>query len=525
MRRPVTLVIDLSSRFSGDTMRFLRCRLLALGLGVALAGLSSAAEPVDGAVKQLAHPRYAVREKAAKQLVEIGEPALPSLRALLASPDQEERQRAERLIARIESAARSQKLLVAPKLRIKFDDKPLDKAVAEVAKLTKLPLVLNVSGPADKVKVTVDTGELPYWGAVEAFLKAAGLGDDLNTPPGIAAQPGIDVPQGVIINGPPGGYIYNPVAAPRAMRLTVAAKPAPSFTANAIRVKAAPATFAFPPVPTAPGTKPDGGVRVHLQVDAHPSLTIHQITGIDVRTAKAVGGRSLEIVRTVLPVIGNAQDEMMLNGNLGGLQVPVQQLQVDSIEYTPQPSRSPLVPVVIKPGAEKVKELEELSGVLTARLVAPKDTLFTIDRVKESGGRSFSPCEGLRVNFKSAATRLTRTAVVRLTIEIDPAAQNIMNFQVPFTGRGGQFLRINGGDYGNANGPAPEFYLTMPSGETRKALSVGATAIESTETGTRYDLEIQFEKPEKWEGVGLVAKGRRVVTVEMPFTLKNVQLP
>lgn len=505
-------------------MRFLRCRLLALGLGVALAGLSSAAEPIDGAVKQLAHPRYAVREKAAKQLVEIGEPALPSLRALLASPDQEERQRAERLIARIESAARSQRLLAAPKLRIKIDDKPLDKAVAEVAKLAKLPLQLNVKGPADKVKITADTGELPYWEAVETFLKAAGLGDDFSTSPfPVQPQPALDVPQGVIINGPPGAYIYNPVAAQRAMKLTVAPKPAPSFTANAIRVKVAPPSFKAQPTPGPAGVKTDdGGVRVHLQVDAHPSLTIQQITGIDVRTAKAVGGRSLEIVRTVLPVIGNAQDEMMLNG---GQAVPVQQALVDSIEYAPQPSRSPLVPVVIKPGAEKVKELEELSGVLTARLVAPKDTLFTIDRVKESGGRAFSPCEGLRVNFKSAATRLTSTAIVRLTMEIDPAAQNIMNFQVPFRGRGQTFMRINGGQYGDANGPAPEFYLTMPSGETRKALSVGATTIESTETGTRYDLEIQFEKPEKWEGVGLVAKGRRVVTVEMPFTLKNVQLP
>ena len=184
-----------------------------------------------------------------------------------------------------------------------------------------------------------------------------------------------------------------------------------------------------------------------------------------------------------------------------------------------------LIPVTIKSGGLKIRELEELSGILTARITAPKDTLFTIDRVKESGERQFGAGEGLRIHFKGATTRLNSKGIVRLTIELDSATENVLNFQVPFRGRNRPFIRIQRGVSSHDAGNVPDFYLTLPSGEMLKAESVESTHSEATEQMTRYDLEIIFEKPEKWEGVGLTAKGRRVVTVDMPFNLKNVPMP
>ncbi len=495
-------------------MRLFSHLLLALGFGLGLAGVAPAGESFDVVVQQLAHPKYAEREKAAKQLVEIGEPALPSLRAVLNSSDQEGRLRAEQLIAKIESAARSKKLLAAPKLRIKIDNKPLDKAVAEVAKLAKLPLSLNVSGPALTKNITVDTGELPYWEAVEAFFKAAGLGEEVG-PPGVQ-QPDIAIQQKLIINGPSGDpYAIVRPAGATPHRLIVTTKPMPSFTGNGIRVKAS----SQPLLPGKDNVNKD--VRLSLQVDPHPGLTLNEITGIDIRKATTAGGRTLEITHETRPPLPGPQEEMMLGGGAQQMQA----IQIDGLDMLPQNMLPGLIPVTLKTGGEKVKELQELSGVLTARLIAPKDTLFTLDRVKEAGGRQVMAADGLRITVHGAATRLTRTAVVRLTMELDATTQSFLNFQVPFKGRGA-FLTVTAHDgYGQSKGQAPDFYLMLPSGEMSKALSVAATAIDSTETGTRYDLEVLFDKPEKWDGVGLTAKGRRVVTVDMPFTLKNVPVP
>lgn len=59
--------------------------------------------------------------------------------------------------------------------------------------------------------------------------------------------------------------------------------------------------------------------------------------------------------------------------------------------------------------------------------------------------------------------------------------------------------------------------MTMPRGETQKAIDVSATNIGATETETRYDLEILFDKPEKWDGVGLMARA----AVSSPWTCRS----
>src|SRR5688572_29844468 len=60
---------------------------------------------VRKAVKQLGDDDFNKREEAAKQLQEIGEPALPDLREAAASPDPEVRERARWLALAILKAA------------------------------------------------------------------------------------------------------------------------------------------------------------------------------------------------------------------------------------------------------------------------------------------------------------------------------------------------------------------------------------------------------------------------------------
>src|SRR5262249_32336051 len=140
-------------------------------------------------VQGLAHPRYAEREKAARDLVVVGEPALKALRAASTSADPELRMRAAAIAEQIDRALRSERLLAAPKIAIKLDKVPLQQAVNEVGKKTGLRFQLEPTKDADfRRPVTIDTGEVPFWDAVQAFYTAAGLMENYLARPGGPAQ-------------------------------------------------------------------------------------------------------------------------------------------------------------------------------------------------------------------------------------------------------------------------------------------------------------------------------------------------
>src|SRR5947209_17808765 len=109
-------------------------RAVLLGLiGSAVLAASPAAaqvpDPYEAKVRALAHPRYAEREKAARDLESAGETALKALRAAQTSNDEELRARAAAVAEKIDRAARSKRLLTAPTLALKLDRVPLRQAV------------------------------------------------------------------------------------------------------------------------------------------------------------------------------------------------------------------------------------------------------------------------------------------------------------------------------------------------------------------------------------------------------------
>src|SRR6516164_8367992 len=89
---------------------------LALGLGVLAAAPAAEAPRADAEriaqlVKQLGSDDFADREKAAKELEQIGTPALEALRAAARGADAEVRMRAGALIGTIEKKAAVEKIL------------------------------------------------------------------------------------------------------------------------------------------------------------------------------------------------------------------------------------------------------------------------------------------------------------------------------------------------------------------------------------------------------------------------------
>jgi hypothetical protein len=133
-------------------------------------------DEIDKLVAQLNSSKYAQRVTAAKALEDIGAPALPALQRAAENGELEMRHRAAAIIERIEHRLAVAPLLTGSKIRLVYKDMPVLEAVSDLG--AKLGWRVDVEGdrvPLHSRKITLDTGEVPFWEAFAQFCKAAGL--------------------------------------------------------------------------------------------------------------------------------------------------------------------------------------------------------------------------------------------------------------------------------------------------------------------------------------------------------------
>jgi hypothetical protein len=511
----------------------MRSRILGLvgsALLVASPAAAQAPDPFEGKVRALAHPRYAEREKAARDLEAAGEPALKALRTAQTSTDEELRARAAVVAEKIDRAVRSKRLLAAPALALKFDRVPLAEAVAEVSRKTGFSLQLD-KGVDPRRPVTVDTGDVPFWQAVDDFCTAAGLTEaDGPAPAANAPQPGMSGRRLVYMNRLSG------VPNQTHVRLVEGKPEAPAATGRALRVRALPAGYGQNKYDDAKGE-----VTLHLDVDPAPALTLQEVLGVEVRRAVADDRRALALAYPApaftapygLEELLVAKQFVIIDGDL--------QVGTDTSSH---------FPVTLKAGGTRPRRLAELEGVVVARILAPSEPVLTVPDVFGKGkGQSFTAdrltCRvtaaepnaarpsGLPPGFpKEFAPPVTKpaevpaAAAVRVRVTSTAGAVNeFLSFPVQVKGRVRPFLRINRLSGEVATG-TPEFQLRDADGKLLRVMATGL--VDSTFDGMTLTQEVQltFEKPAGGvEGISLSLNTRRSVVVEMPFVLKDVPLP
>lgn len=481
-----------------------RGRFLGVALLVAAPLAAAAADPLDAKVRNLSHPRYAEREKAARELEAAGEPALKALREAAKSNDEELRARAVAVADRIERALRSERLLAAPKLALKFDNVPLDRAVTEFAAKTQIRCVLDKSKIKEPDrKVTLDTGEVPYWEAVQAFYRAAGLAED-DTP--VTMRRIESAGSGRINRRLPSSNTVG------MLRLTDGPSAGPVDVGRALRVRALPAGFAQ--------NKYDdikGEVTFHLDVDPAPGLAVREMIGIEVRKAVAADGRSLA---PAYP----APDALV---GLGYQEVVLRQLLIANGDVMAGAGMADIPqPVTLKSGGLRPKALAELQGVVVARVVTPPEVLVTVTDLLRPGPRE-AMADGMTVQVKDVSKGTGNRVVVqaRVTIRND-AADDIINVPLQLKGRVRPFIRINRGP-GMPGGQLADLKIRDAAGVPIRGLSAQVTGMSFDGTGMVQDVQLSFEQPATTgdDGLTLVLMGRRAALVEMPFVLKDVPLP
>src|SRR5438552_9086943 len=116
--------------------------LVLLGVAGAMTARSQPAKPTVDAeqivrlVAQLGSPQFADREKANESLTEVGRPALAALERARQGSDPEVRRRAEAIMQRIERRLDTAEVLQPTRVRLAFQNTPLDEAVETVAEKT-----------------------------------------------------------------------------------------------------------------------------------------------------------------------------------------------------------------------------------------------------------------------------------------------------------------------------------------------------------------------------------------------------
>jgi hypothetical protein len=496
----------------------LRARLLGIVAVPLVASTLTAQDSFETKVQALAHPRYAEREKASRDLLSIGEPALKALRAAATSADPELRARAAAIAERIDRAVRSDRLLVAPKIALKLDKVPLQQAVTEVANKTGLRFQHDPEKDTNLQRpVTLDTGEVPFWQAVQAFYDAAGLVEnDMLASESVGSSDERLVRERLVKLRlsrleEPSGFIR--LTDSKSVSATTSRTPA--VIDKAIRVRALPTAFHQNKFDGATGE-----ITFHLDVDAAPALTIQEIYGIEVRRAMADGRQltaaypstplqpvhgayeQLLIAKQVVVVNG----EMVLDGGTGS-----------QTSY----------PVTLKTGDTRPRQLTTLEGVVVAQIVAPPEELLTISNVFGKDKPEARTADGVALSVQSASDGgSTGQPVVRIRAASNVDSVNeFLNFPVQVKGRVRPFIRIKRLT-GEMAVNTPDLQFRDADGKPAKVMSSRIVSVRNDGVTWSQEVEFRLEKPAGGlNNVSLTLSARRPVMVEMPFILKDLLLP
>src|SRR5262245_47149490 len=157
-------------------------------------------ERIDQLIAHLGSKQFAERDAATRALDALGEPVLEALRKARTSEDAEVSRRAEELVAQIERRMENARLLAGRRVRLVYQNANVLDVLADVTQKTGFPV--EFEGDRSQLRtVTLDTGEVTVWEALDRFLQAAGLVERWNPASSKSVGRNLEIQNGVIIQG------------------------------------------------------------------------------------------------------------------------------------------------------------------------------------------------------------------------------------------------------------------------------------------------------------------------------------
>lgn len=515
--------------------------LMLTGFSTALLGVPPAqAEPPEneiaknsegnrlpGLVAKLGSRDFQEREDATKALICAGAPALEYLQRAGTDPDAEIRRRAGMIVARIEKDLDTTRLLKPKRIHLVYHDTPISEAVADFAKKSGYPLQFE----GDRVrlagrKITLDTGDVTFWEALDQFCRTAGLMEQ---------------------HGPRPANPSTAAMTPKEMRLMelrmmqrrgMAIPPArvdfgrlvllegrenlPTSQTGGIRMRV-----------LRPGTQIPGNAKsseeavLALEVSPEPSIDWRGVLETRVDKALDFPGRDVKpIQENTVPPNGMVNDMgavVAFNLNMANNAVifggDVDNLTVQS---GPPPRE---IPIRLKLNDRYTKALREIRGVVFAQVQSPQEPVIRADKILQAQGKTFKGPENSFLKIHEAQRGDKGQIKLRVTLKGPSMGEDALAMM-----QGAIFVRRFNGRMA---------FMAQQEGETAAAQRLAlqdakgqsfqlVSSEESTQVnGTEITQELRLVYQSKQgleEPAQLIYSGNRLVTVEIPFTFKDVPL-
>lgn len=389
-------------------------------------------ENIDKLIDQLGSGSFVEREKASKQLADIGLPALEALRKAAKSEDAEVRKRAEEILPRIERQADSVRILAPKRVHLTYKDTPLGEAVDDFQKKSGYGIQLH--DPEEKLKqrrITLETGETSFWRAFALFCEKAELSEasieDLMRQMRVPQRPGgLPFP-------PPAGQPMNvnvirslaPVGIGQLIVKDGKAKPLPTDDHSAARIRVLGKSDQA-------GNVPDGEIMLVLEVSLEPKLQWQVFQTVHVE--KAVDDHDQKLSQVIAQVEGAGgiagNPAFPVPAGPAGLKMQrMQQMQRQmrmQMQVMGRPGMgwssgglSQHVPVQLKKGAKDAKTLKELQGVITAQVLTEARPVITADNLGKATDKTFKGDQGGSIKIVEVKAEENETSV-QLELEQPP---------------------------------------------------------------------------------------------------------
>jgi hypothetical protein len=447
-------------------------------------------------IENLGSDEFAVRERAARELVEIGEPALELLRKADKSGDEEISKRAARLVTVVEAKALTAAMLAPRKVRLDLKGVPVAEAVAELAKVSgyRLELVGDRNRLAGR-KVTLTTKKVTFWEALDLLCREARLVEKMDVSDLVARPAQL---------GP-----MNRGGRQKAIQLMGGTpQEVPTYLAGAVRIHTLPLALHKDRVVSG------GEAEIVLQVTGEPRLEQLGLTGLTVKEAVDDQGQKLAAapVEPRKPKMGN--NLIIINDVV--------------IESSGPAALRTTMPVRFKLGEKAARRLKTVSGIVSLQALKEPEVVVTVNNLLKAAGETVKGREGHSVVIHSV-DRLPEGGVnVKVVLEIprqNPLAAALARANVKFNGKvqiGG--IKIDNGNLEVSDHEKPDLTLELldAGGKVMHAEMGGWTI---TPQGDRLKIKVPLTYRGKGEPAQLVLYGRKAVTFSVPFTLKGVPLP
>jgi hypothetical protein len=443
-------------------------------------------------ILQLADAKYATRERAERRLTAMGEQILPDLYRHVTTQDAELNSRLRTVINTLERQASTKRLLKPPTLRLQFNDVPLHEIVKRVNQQAGLNYYLNSRYDIHNHKrFTFDTGEVPFWMAVNQFLHHTQLAESHFSPVNNINYLSTGVDEDSVDEN------NQQSTSPECM-LSYGNQRASAGLDHVFRLSVGSYDVNCE---ARDSTVCNSELRMHI--DPLPNIHFRRVLGFEIK--KIAFQRAFHITDYPISDINPLTDLINSVDSSAGV----------SFMERGYPYHHRHFKISLRTTQQRKFAIEQLAGNVEFEIVDPRCQVFRIDRICEPKPHKMYLVEGVDVDLYSITTRLNYTTVIRLGLTMTHESGRLLGWRMPST-TPNPFRQFFQPAAAGIDSPV-QFSLKTAAGAT---IPVSVIQVKHMERG--YQFELHVYKPKSWQGVSLMMHAPYPVSVTMPFVFNNI---